>query len=63
MKTDINGCSSTNVPSNEQYESFTMGRKRYVQYDYRAQGGELFSCVKPTLEQCREARDEWLSNR
>ena len=21
---------------------------------------ELFSCVKPTLEECRQKRDEWL---
>ena len=29
-------------------------------YSY-ALTGELFSCVKPTLDECREARDEWLT--
>jgi len=33
-----------------------------VQCDYRPPtDGELFSCVKPTLDECREARDEWLT--
>lgn len=36
-------------------------KSRYCQYDYRdAQDGELFSTVAPTLEICRERRDEWL---
>ena len=30
-------------------------------YDYRdTADNELFSCVKPTLEECRQKRDEWL---
>lgn len=62
MKTDINGCSTT-TPGSEQYESFTMGRKRYVQYDYRTSDGKLFSCVRSTLEKCREACDQWLKHR
>lgn len=62
MKTDINGC-STSVPGSEQYESFTMGRKQYVQYDYRTPDGELFSCVRHTLTQCRAARDKWQEGR
>ena len=32
-----------------------------VQYDYRHTDGELFSCVKPTLDECRAARDKWLT--
>lgn len=44
----------------EQYEKFKHGRKSFVQYDYRAANGELFSAVKPTLADCRTARDEWL---
>ena len=33
-----------------------------VQYDYRHPiDRELFSCVKPTLEECRAARDKWLN--
>jgi len=36
---------------------------RFCQYDYRGMDGELFSCVKPTLEACRAARDEWMKGR
>lgn len=46
---------------NEQYEQFEApNRKMYYQYDYRHTDGELFSCVAPTLEKCREKRDKWL---
>ncbi|GHU60052.1 hypothetical protein AGMMS49975_28620 [Clostridia bacterium] len=45
----------------EQYEKFTHGtgrrKKSYVQYDYRDSNGKLFSIVRPTLEECRQARD------
>ena len=30
-------------------------------YDYRHTDGELFSCVKPTLDECRATRDKWLT--
>lgn len=59
MKTDKNGC-STCQPGKEQYETFTMQGKKYVQYDYRTESGELFACVKPTLAECRQKRDLWL---
>lgn len=36
---------------------------RYCQYDYRHTDGELFSCVKPTLERYREERDKWLQKK
>lgn len=56
-----NGVSTTAAPGQEQFENFTrkVGRqvKRYVQYDYRHTDGELFSCVRPTLDACRAARD------
>lgn len=59
-----NGVSTTTATGQERYETFTrkIGRKvkRYIQYDYRHTDGKLFSCVKPTLEVCRTARDEWL---
>jgi len=47
----------------EQYETFKSRatRKKAVQYDYRHINGELFSCVKLTIEACRAARDEWLA--
>ena len=58
-----NGVSTTTTPGTEQYEVFYIGfrprRKRY-QYDYRHTDGELFSCVAPTLTECRRKRDEWL---
>ena len=61
----INGVSTCQAAGTEKYESFQMsiGRKRrtFVQYDYRHTDGELFSCVKPTLEECRRLRDEWLN--
>jgi len=51
----------------EQHELFTANTggkgKRLCHYDYRDEGGELFSCVKKTLEECREARDEWMGRR
>ena len=62
----ING--SKHLPTEagtEKYERFQLGigrRKRtLVQYDYRHTDGELFSCVKPTLDECRAARDKWLT--
>ena len=58
MKTDIAGC-STCPKCTEQYETFIMNGKRYYQYDFRAINGELFSCVKPTLDKCREALLAW----
>ncbi len=54
-------------PGEEQYEVFTsrIGRKskRMVQYDYRDNDGTLFSCVRHTLEDCRNARNIWLDNK
>lgn len=52
------------LPGVEQHEIFFAGvgrrGKKMVQYDYRAADGELFSCVRLTLEACLRARDEWL---
>lgn len=60
----INGVSTCQTAGTEKYESFQMGfgrkRRTLVQYDYRHTDGELFSCVKPTLGECRRLRDEWL---
>ncbi|MEZ3438656.1 MAG: DUF3873 domain-containing protein [Oscillospiraceae bacterium] len=47
----------------EQYERFKRRGKNYVQYDYRDTDGKLFSTVKPTLDECRTARNEWLKSR
>ena len=57
MKTDVNGVSQCQKGC-ENYETFTHRRKKFYQYDYRAEDGELFTCVKPTLSECRKARDE-----
>lgn len=57
MKTDLNGVSQCQ-PGCENYETFTHRRKKFYQYEYRAEDGELFTCVKPTLSECRAARDE-----
>jgi hypothetical protein len=52
-------------PGSEQYENYStvINRKYYYQYDYRHTDGELFSTVKPTLEQCRQARDKWVQEK
>jgi len=66
-KLTVNGVTTTTTPGQEQYEYYTSrscGKsKRYCQYDYRHTDGELFSCVKPTLEACRAARNEWLEKK
>ena len=66
VSTTINGASTCTEAGTEKYERFQLGigrRKRtLVQYDYRhPTDGELFSCVKPTLDECRAARDKWLT--
>ena len=62
-----NGVSTCRKAGSEQFEKFQTGigrRKRtLVQYDYRAYEGELFSCVAPTVEECRRRRDAWLSEK
>ena len=64
-KMTINRVSTCQSAGTENYENFQTGigrRKRtLVQYDYCHTDGELFSCVKPTLDECRAARDKWLT--
>lgn len=52
-------------PGEEQYEYFKdkVTKKRRCQYDYRDNDGELFSCIRLTLEDCQRARDAWLADR
>lgn len=60
---DQYGCTTCREAGEERFEYFTGAarpRRRLCQYDYRASNGELFSCVRPTLEDCRNARDAWL---
>ncbi len=57
-----NGCSVCKE-GQEKYVKCVLGAFRgrtYYQYDYRHTDGELFSTLKPTLEQCRELKDKWL---
>lgn len=46
----------------EQFEKFisSSNKKEYVQYDYRDKNGNLFSCIKPTLDECQKERDKWI---
>ena len=61
----VNGVSTCTEAGTEKYEHFQLGIGRrsrpLVQYDYRHTDGELFSCVKPSLEECRAERDKWLT--
>ena len=61
----VNGISTCNTAGTERYESFQLGygrRKRtLIQYDYRDYDGTLFSCVKPTLDECRAERNKWIT--
>ena len=55
----INGVSTCAEAGTEKYERFQSGigrrRRTLVQYDYRHPiDRELFSCVKPTLDECRD---------
>ena len=61
-----NGVSITQTPGEEKFVKCRLGAFReqiYFQYDYRHTDGELFSCVKPTLDECRQKRDEWLKRK
>lgn len=66
-KMTVNGVSVCPV-GEERHEFFTLSlsprrKKRLCQYDYRNADGELFSCVAPTLEECREKRDMRLNKK
>ena len=59
MKTDVNGC-STAIIGQENFETFTYRGRTLFQYDYRLQTGQLFSCVRDSLDKCRAALVEWM---
>lgn len=61
MKFDKSGC-STCARGSEKYENFYSStlKKNLIQYDYRSDDGELFSCCKHTIEECRTEKDAWL---
>lgn len=57
------GISTTQI-GKENYTTFSpihRSNQTFYQYDYRTKEGQLFSCVAPTLEQCRNKRDKWLN--
>ena len=60
MKTDVNGCSTCPIGT-EQYEEYYsqiyLGKR--IQYDYRHTNGVLFSCTATTLEKARAKRNLW----
>lgn len=63
-----NGVSTCTEAGQEKYVYFNLmprlrRKSRYVQFDYRHTDGELFSTCAPTLEICRERRDEWLKQK
>jgi hypothetical protein len=63
MFTDIKGCANI-ANGEEQWEAYfsKLSKKQLIEYQYRAENGKLFSCVRPTVEKCRDLRDEWLEN-
>lgn len=64
-KMTVNGVSTTQV-GQEKYETFCIDRRTHrkaVQYDFRDHDGELFSCVRPTLKDCRAERDKWIDRK
>jgi hypothetical protein len=61
------GCSITTTPGTEGFTKFYtyVNRKQVAcyQYDYRDIDGELFSCVRHSLDTCRALRDAWLADK
>lgn len=43
----------------EHYDTIQQGKKSVLTYSF-VYNGERFACIKPTLEECRNARDKWL---
>lgn len=42
---------------------FDSPSESFCQYDDMDVDGKLFFCMKPTLEECRKARDKWIKNK
>lgn len=62
MKSDVKGASRCPV-GEERWEEFNARGVKRIQYDYRAQDGELFSGIFKSLEKAKAARDRWLDGR
>jgi hypothetical protein len=59
----LNPRNLTNGQEQHEYFRDRIAKKRRCQYDYRHTDGELFSCVKLTLEACRQAKEKWNSKK
>lgn len=59
MKTDRSRF-GTCPPRCEQHREFLRQGHKYVEYEYRADTGELFSTVAQDLATARQQRDAWL---
>lgn len=64
MKTQ-NGLAPAIANGTENYEHYfsEVVKKELCDYDYRDTDGELFSCIKTTLTECREKRNQWLAKK
>lgn len=53
------------LPGQEQHEYYKcrVTNRRLCQYDYRDTDGKLFSCVLPTLADCRRSKNQWNAER
>lgn len=53
------------INGQENYEKYfsAIVKKNLYQYEYRHTDGELFSCIKSSLQLCREAKDIWLKRK
>jgi hypothetical protein len=52
------------TPGQEQHEAYQGPQgQSLVQYDYRAQDGELFSCIAHDLSEARRRCERWLRDR
>ncbi|MFR9611325.1 MAG: DUF3873 family protein [Rikenellaceae bacterium] len=68
MTTLNNNGVSTCPDGEERYVAFNLTprlrkRSKYIQFDFRDPVHGLFSCISPTLEQCRAKRNKWLEQR
>ena len=55
-------CTDDGTEKDGRFQPGCGRRKRtLVQYANRHTDGELFACVKPTLDECRTARNKWLN--
>lgn len=52
------------VPGEERYRMFAAkSGQQKVEYSYRAESGELFSCVSNSLQEAYDMCEDWLMRR